>query len=114
MNKGLAIHFDQGEGDDVERYYWHTIHKQIQFFIDIVSKASLDTLLYVRRQSIIIMVELYCAHPIPTQALIPHIVNKFGDKEKVLIQLLTKRLSTELSVLLFIKLEKTSIDISNY
>lgn len=45
------------------------------------------------------MLELHSNHPIYTKELITEIVNKFGDKEKTLITLLTKKLSADLSVL---------------
>ena len=48
------------------------------------------------------MLELHCAHPIYTKELIKELVNKFGDKEKTLITLLTKKLSGELSVTILI------------
>lgn len=52
------------------------------------------------------MLELHCAHPIYTKELIKEIVNKFGDKEKTLVTLLTKKLSGELSVKYFINNRK--------
>lgn len=44
------------------------------------------------------MLELHCNHPIYTKQLVNELVNKFGDKEKSLVTLLTKKLSGELSV----------------
>lgn len=36
LRNGVPTHFDQGAGDEVERYYWHCIKYMLQYYIELV------------------------------------------------------------------------------
>ncbi|CAD8044398.1 unnamed protein product [Paramecium primaurelia] len=98
LKRGVPCNFEESNlTDELQKYYWHGINQVLVKTCEILIKASQDVLPYVRRQIILMMLELHCAHPIYTKELIKEIVNKFGDKEKTLVTLLTKKLSGELS-----------------
>lgn len=59
--------FDKGEGDEVQRYYWHCLLKMVECYVNLIVEAATDPIAHVRRQVILIMVELHAAFPIPTQ-----------------------------------------------
>lgn len=62
-------------------------------YIKVIEEKQNDPLVHVRRQSIIILVELFGTNSDATSQLLPTLVNKFGDSDTRLVVNLTKMLT---------------------
>lgn len=40
LKKGVPLHFDEGTGDEITRYYWHCIRNMLSTYCGLVIKLS--------------------------------------------------------------------------